>query len=239
MPIGGLPRDLGPDGESRFRAPVADIPLRTDFPDPAGDREIDMVILGESSAEGVPYGNWISIGSILSWKLSEAIPARPIRARVIARSGDTLERQHRELASLLHRPDLLIIYCGHNEFTARLADSREWSYYLDDGLTSTWDMFLDQLERSSAVCAVIRETADKCRIAIPPSTNGLRKFVDVPLYTSAEYNALLIDFRRGWKPSSLTPKRWSATGLDRTGHQRRRIRAEPLVPARDDDASRA
>jgi lysophospholipase L1-like esterase len=196
MPIGGLGRDIGRSDVIRLPAPVADIPLPTNFPDSANDREIDLVVLGESSAEGVPYSNWVSLGSLLTWKLSQALPERSIRTHVIARSGDTLERQQRELSRVLHRPDLLIIYCGHNEFTARLADSREMAYYLDDSLPSAWDRFVDQAERLSSVCALIRETADKCRIGIPPATTGVRKLVDVPLYSSLEYDTLLHDFRR-------------------------------------------
>ena len=181
---------------ARFRTPVADVALRTDFPDPPGDRDIDLVILGESSAEGVPYSNWVSIGSILAWKMSQVVPGRPIRARVIARSGDTLEWQHRELANLPRRPDLLIIYCGHNEFTSRLADSRKLAYYFDEWLPTGWDMLVERLERSSPVCGLIHETAEKCRIAIPPGYSGRRKLVDVPFYSSTEYNTLLADFRR-------------------------------------------
>jgi lysophospholipase L1-like esterase len=196
MPIGGLGRELGRADALRFRAPVAAVPLRTDFPDPPGGREIDLVILGESSAEGVPFNDWISLGRLLDWKLSKAIPDRPIRTRVFARSGSTLERQHRDLPNLSNRPDILIVYSGHNEFSARLVDSRELAYYFDQRLPSTGEMLVDGIERSSSVCALIRETADKCRIAIPPATSGLRKLVDVPLYSSTEYNTLLVDFRR-------------------------------------------
>jgi tetratricopeptide (TPR) repeat protein len=196
MPVGGFSRNIGQAPESRFRTPAADVALRTDFPDPPGDREIDLVILGESSAEGVPYTNWVSPSSLLTWKMSQAFPGRPIRARVIARSGDTLEWQHRELANLSRRPDLLIIYCGHNEFTARLAESREHPYYFDDWLPTGWEMLVDQVEWTSSVCGLIRETSQKCRIAIPPATTGLRKLVDVPFYTSTEYHTLLVDFER-------------------------------------------
>ena len=82
--------------------------------------QIDLVVLGESSADGVPYDRWVSIGKIVAWKLQEAIPERPIQLNVIARSGDTLEKQHLILSNLDRRPDLLIIYCGHNEFYSRL-----------------------------------------------------------------------------------------------------------------------
>ena len=196
MPFGGLGRDMGRAPESRFRAIVKDMTLPTAFPDPPSDRDIDLVVMGESSAEGVPFSNWLSMGSILTWKLSQVIPGRPIRPRVIARSGDTLEWQHRELANLPRRPELLIIYCGHNEFTSRLAESRDLAYYFDESLPTGWDMLVDRIERSSSVCGLIRETAEKCRIAIPPPKSGHRKLVDVPLYSSTEYITLLTDFRR-------------------------------------------
>ena len=187
--------------ESRFAATVNDVPLPSTFPDPPSDRDIDLVVMGESSAAGVPFSSWLSLGSILTWKMSEAIPDRPIRPRVIARSGDTLEWQHRELTNLPRRPELLIIYCGHNEFTSRLAGSRDLAYYFDEWLPTGREMLVDQIERSSWVCGLIRETAEKCRIAIPPPPSDHRKLVDVPVYSSSEYSTLVTEFRRGWTPS--------------------------------------
>ncbi len=194
MPAGGLRRDQSSGGESRFRVPEADFPLRTDFTDAPGDNVIDLVVLGESSAEGVPFSTWLSIGSILQWKLSLAIPGRPIRGRVLARSGDTLEWQHRELANLPRRPDILIIFCGHNEFSSRLAASRQLDYYFDERLPTAWDILVDRTQRLSPLCGLIQETAEKCRIALPPS--GGRRLVDVPIYTTTEFTTLLVDFRR-------------------------------------------
>jgi hypothetical protein len=196
MPLGGFREADRSPPAARFQSPIADFALPTDFPDPPDDLDIDLVVLGESSAEGVPYSNWLSIASLLKWKLSEAIPGRRIRPRVLARSGDTLEWQHRELPKLARRPELLIIYCGHNEFTSRLAESRDLDHYFDLGLPSAWDMFCDRFERSSQLCGLIRETAEKCRIAIPPASEGRRKLVDVPFYTPAENATLLGDFRR-------------------------------------------
>jgi len=196
MPVGGFRRETETAPAARYLTPVAEFAVRTDFPDPPGGRDIDLVVLGESSAEGVPYSNWLSMGSILIWKMSEAIPGRPIRPRVLARSGDTLEWQHRELTNLPRRPDLLIIYCGHNELTSRLAESRDLDHYFDEWLPTNWDMLVERMERSSPLCGLIRETAEKCRIAIPPRSSGLRKLVDVPFYTPSEFDALLVDFRR-------------------------------------------
>ncbi len=112
----------------RFAAPLDSIDLPREFPDPRGDREIDVVVLGESSAAGVPFEGNVSVGEIVCWKLEQVLPGRPIRLRVLARAGDTLERQHQALASLDRRPDLVIVYCGHNEFYSRLWWSRNLDY---------------------------------------------------------------------------------------------------------------
>ncbi len=120
IPDGGLAAGEQSDPTLRFAQPPERIELRSEFPDPPGDRQIDLVVMGESSAEGVPYNRWLSIGKIVAWKLQQAIPARPIHLNVIARSGDTLEKQHLILSNLERRPDALIIYCGHNEFYSRL-----------------------------------------------------------------------------------------------------------------------
>ncbi len=133
---------------------------------------------------------------MLQWKLSEAITGRAIRPRRLARPGDNLEWQHRELANLPRRPDLLIIYCGHNEFTSRLAATRDLDHYLDARLPGTWDLLADAAAQASPLGRLIRRTAEKCRIAIPPPLHGYRRLVDVPIYTPEEYATLLADFRR-------------------------------------------
>src|SRR5262249_51645072 len=55
MPVGGFGRGGSSSAESRFRTPVAEFALRYDFPDQGDDRDIDVVIMGESSAVGVPF----------------------------------------------------------------------------------------------------------------------------------------------------------------------------------------
>src|ERR1700729_1939951 len=74
VPVGGLGIDERSDPSLRFAHSLEQIDLRSNFPDPPGDREIDLVVIGESSAEGVPYNPWLSIGKIVAWKLQEAIP---------------------------------------------------------------------------------------------------------------------------------------------------------------------
>ena len=238
LPAGGLRRQQASGDDPRFPAPAADFPLRTNFPDPPGDNPIDLVVLGESSAEGVPFSTWLSIGSILQWKLSLTFPGRPIRGRVLARSGDTLEWQHRELANLPRRPDILIIFCGHNEFSSRLAASRELDHYFDEQLPTAWDILVGRTERLSPLCGLIQETEEKCKIALPPS-GGHRRLVDTPIYTTTEFTKLLVGFRAAGADCGLCRGGWGDARPRSAGGQRRAVRAQPLLPARPDLARRS
>jgi len=195
MPVGGLRNEPFNHGSLRFPDPPQRIELPTRFTDQEDDTVVDLAELGESSAEGVPFQKWLSIGEIITWQLRESIPARPIRLQVLARAGDTLEKQHQALANLSRRPEILIIYCGHNEFQSRLFASDDEPYYFADQIPSSWDRMVDRAERYSPLCGMIRESADKCRLALPPSPDE-RRLVDVPVYTPLEYATLLLDFRR-------------------------------------------
>jgi hypothetical protein len=159
------------------------------------NRDLHFVILGESSAEGVPFSYWLSIGTILQWQL-ERLLERPVSHRTLAFSGSTLERQHRELARLDRRPDAVVVFCGHNEFSARFAWSRDLRYYLDDDEPTPWQKFVEHAEQVSPLCSLLRKTADKCRVAIPPPAAGHRDLIDTPAYTVLEASTLRSDFRR-------------------------------------------
>ena len=90
-------------------------------------------MLGESSATGVLRSiPWLSVGDIVAWKLGEVIPGGGSDALVLAKPGDTLEGQYRKLAGLRRRPDALIVYCGHNEFAARIPWSARNDHYRDE-----------------------------------------------------------------------------------------------------------
>jgi len=195
MPVGGLRKQRREDPRLLLPGRPQEIELPTEFTDLPADRAIDLVVLGESSAEGVPFQKWLSIGKIIAWQLGQAIPTRPIRLRVLARSGETLELQHRALAKLRRRPEILMVYCAHNEFQSRLFASREHPHYFADQIPSSWDQLVDRAERISPLCGLIRESADKCRLALPP-WDDRRHLVDVPVYTPLEYRTLLVDFRK-------------------------------------------
>ncbi len=195
MPPGGFATDPREPPPLKTPADLRALAFPTEFPDPANDPAIDLVMVGESSAEGVPYNYWVSITSILEWQFREILPGRPIRAHILAASGETLEGQCRLIGRLDHRPDVFIVYCGHNEISARLRASREPLYYQDDAIPSPWERFVARVEQLSPICGLIHETAEKCRIALPPPENGYRELIDRPAYSRREYNLLLADFR--------------------------------------------
>ena len=112
--------------------PAVDNGLRNRLAEPDGDSEVTLVVLGGSSAAGVPSESWLSMGRIVAWQLGEVIPRRRFRALVLAEPGNTLEGQYRKLAGLRRRPDVLIVDCGHNEFSARFPWSRKVDHYRDD-----------------------------------------------------------------------------------------------------------
>ncbi len=196
-PIARPPDPFQQAYEMPGQAADADISLRTDFPDPPGDRTIEIAVLGGSSAEGVPYNFWVSIGEIVAWQLREVFPGRPVGLQVLATSGDSLASQHRRLADFLaRRPDLMIVYSGHNEFSSRFQPAREPRYYLDADDPTPLETLVSRLEAASPLCGLIRRTTDRCRIAIPPPPGGHRALVDVPAFTADERRALVDDFRR-------------------------------------------
>jgi lysophospholipase L1-like esterase len=200
VPVGGLHsgqgwRTTSLPTEDSVPTP-AEVKLPLDFADPPGDREIDLVTVGESSAQGVPFERWLSVDRIVAWQLQEVVPDRRIHVLNLARPGVTLEQQHKRLEELRRRPDLLIIYCGHNEFKARFAPNRKADHYFTDKLLATPQVLIDRLEELSPICGLIGETAEKCRISIPPRRDSERDLIDVPVYSTAEYTTILADFRR-------------------------------------------
>lgn len=181
---------------SRTSVSSRPIELPLEFPDNDVDRPIRITVVGESSAAGIPYNQWTSIGKMVAWGLERAIPGQRFQERVIANSGETLEKQHRWLVDLDHRPDVLILYCGHNEFSARIPISRDRSYYADDDAPSAWESFTQRFAGWSFLHRLIRQNIRKCQIAIPPPPNGNRALIDTPAYSRDEYDRLLKDFQK-------------------------------------------
>ena len=88
----------------------------------------------------------------------------------------------------------MIIYCGHNEFKARFSPNRNPDHYFADKVPTTAKDLIDRLEDLSPLCGLISETAEKCRISIPPGADNDRDLIDVPVYSTTEYTTLRSTF---------------------------------------------
>jgi lysophospholipase L1-like esterase len=174
------------------RVPMYRLPTR--FPDPPGESRVDVVVLGESSACGVPYDQWLSVGQIVAWKLQEAFPDRRFPVEHLARPGMKLDNVHQLLGSLTRRPDLVIIYAGHNEFSMRHDWAHSTEHYADE-TPPTRETLEGFARKHSSLCRLIQRTASRLRLEIPPVYKITRQLVDVPVYTATEYRDRLHDFR--------------------------------------------
>jgi len=172
-----------------------DFPLPTDFPETAGPDELNLVVLGESSAVGFPCHEWLSVGRILDWQLSRAFPERRVRVEILAHEGDTLELQHQRLSQLRRRPDAVIVYCGHNEFAARYPPLRSVDHYRDQRSAPSDRAIGRGLSRLSPFARLLDRIAERQRVGIRPASNDRRSLVDVPVYSEAERAERLADFR--------------------------------------------
>jgi hypothetical protein len=65
----------------------------------------------------------MSLDQIIAWQLGRAFPGRTFIADNRADLGLTLELAIGRLSGLERRPDLLIVYSGHNEFQSRFGSA--------------------------------------------------------------------------------------------------------------------
>jgi lysophospholipase L1-like esterase len=152
-------------------------------------------VIGESSARGLPYKDWLSVGEVVGWRLREVFPGREVRVDVLARSGKRLIDMHQKLALLTRRPDVLIVYAGHNEFYALHSWAHEVSpYYLDDAPAVPLPDLGAWFARISPLVRVIEEELVKRQVAMAAPPEG-RRLVDAPSHTAEEHAELLADFR--------------------------------------------
>jgi len=158
--------------------------------------EIHLVVIGESSAEGVPYHPWLSVGKIVAWQLERALPGRHVQLQEETGEGIALEQAILLLRDLKHQPDAIVIYAGHNEFQARFGWERFTRYYPEEKSPRNRGWIVEALWRTSPLCRLIDETIDKYRIEIAPPPHVTRELVDHPVYSPKEYAFLRTEFHR-------------------------------------------
>ncbi len=172
--------------------PMPWLPIR--FEDRSPDKVIDVLVIGESSALGVPYDAWFSVADIVAWKLGEAFPQMDVRVENQAAPGIPLQSMHTKLAGVKRRPELVILYAGHNEFMARFDVAHGAFHYADETPTTT--VTLQSLgRRVSPLLRFTAETAQKLKVSTAPSRIVTRRLVDVPVYTPEQYAERLAEFR--------------------------------------------
>jgi hypothetical protein len=198
--VNNLDSDPDPDSAS---ASVSAPSVPHSFPTRAADADhravpLRFLVIGESSGRGEPYHPWLSVGQIVAWRLEQVFPGRPIQVDIWATGGATLEVMHTRLAGLTFRPDVLIVYVGHNEFQARYAWMRDVDYYLDADLPARvpFSPFMAGISRLSAVCRLIEETRERQTVDMIPPRTVTRELVDRPVCTTAEKAEVLADFGR-------------------------------------------
>ncbi|MDG3005748.1 tetratricopeptide repeat protein [Paludisphaera mucosa] len=181
-------------------APALAVPPRAisaaDSASQADVSPVRILVIGESSARGEPYNPWLSVGQIVGWQLESVLPGRRVEVEVWATGGATLESAHQQLAGLTYRPDLLILFSGHNEFQARYAWSRNPPYYLDEFAARPERDLVERLLRRSPFCGLVLETLDRQRVDLVPEAVVTRQLVDRPTCTADEADSLLADFER-------------------------------------------
>ena len=158
------------------------------------EEELNLVVLGGSSAFGVPYDHQLSIGSIVAWGLERASPKNRVRLKILAAPGIHLERNHEKLAQIDRKPDILLIHVGDNEFSYRYTwDRTSLGYYFDHPSRT---FFAKATSRASAFCALIAEAIAAQRRGEVPPERITRKLVDLPICSAEESAGILADFRR-------------------------------------------
>ncbi|MFO0957786.1 MAG: hypothetical protein U0800_10060 [Isosphaeraceae bacterium] len=154
-------------------------------PEDRDPRELNLVVLGESSAMGEPFDPDLSVGQILEWQLQRALPDRRVHVEILAKPGIGLDQAIEPLAKLAHRPHAILLYSGHNEFQGRFSWSRSVDHYRSDPLLARWSP-LQAFARVSFVAALINQGMERYRLSFAPPRKITRSLVDYPTCTPFE-----------------------------------------------------
>jgi hypothetical protein len=152
------------------------------------ERDIVLVVIGESSARGVPFDPWVSVGQILAWQLQRIFPDRRVVLDQRASNGATLRPMVERLGELPRRPDAVLVYSGHNEFQARYGWSRTVDYYPEDRVERPRPYY-EQVGEWTPLLGLIREALRKQEVGLAPAPHQ-RSLVDRPTCSEAEYRSL-------------------------------------------------
>jgi len=155
--------------------------LPTDLPaSPPGS--FSIVAIGESTALGAPYNARLSFAHIVGWRLAAAFPDLRISVENLAFGGAVLKEMHHELHRLEARPDLLLVYAGHNEFLRFPPDREAGTPYYG-------------LQHFSLLARAIAAQLERFGAHEGPAWEGQRRFFDRPICTAHETAETYRQFR--------------------------------------------
>jgi len=170
--------------------------LPASFPDDQNRnaaKELRIAVIGESSALGVPYRDWLSVPTIVAWQLERVFPDRKVSVEMLALGGANLAQAHDRLARLKRRPDAILVFSGHNEYQILVTWDRYVPYYVDDNPPGFWDR-LEELGRSTSLGTLALEEIAKQRVNRRPPPRITRDMIDVPGFTPRESARLLDEY---------------------------------------------
>ena len=168
--------------------------LPTRFPEQSPAGELSLVVLGGSSAMGYPYEPTLSVGTDRGLADRAGLAGRRVNVDNRANLGRNLEDMHKELAALKRRPDLVIIYSGHNEFLSRFDGSRDAGYA--EAPAGAFLLGAYRLSLHSPLCLWVYETVRQHRLGGPPPSVNQHHLIDIPMFTPSEYLEIVVNFRR-------------------------------------------
>ena len=135
------------------------------------------------------------MGQIVGWQLERIFPGRRVEVEIRAEGGVSLELAHQKLADLTYRPDMLVVFAGHNEFQSRYQWGRYPLYYFDTQPHTPESSLFDLVARTSPCCRLILEILDRQLIDATPVQVRAPQIVDVPVCTEQEKALILSDFQ--------------------------------------------
>jgi len=139
LDFGGGPRVFGPaanaDGTRVFRLEWNPQFRRSQPQQPQREFSAEKVpgtyrifVVGESSAEGVPYGPTLAFSTWLARRLEAEAPEvrwEVVNAALAGAQSWSMLSVVQDIAR--HQPDLLVVYLGHNEIGTRFSPRERWS----------------------------------------------------------------------------------------------------------------
>ncbi|MCA9085890.1 MAG: tetratricopeptide repeat protein [Planctomycetaceae bacterium] len=88
------------------------------LPEPPPD-VVSLAAVGGSTMKGFPYDSCYGMMRVAAWRLQKQFAAKKVELQNVAETGLDLHLALAELRHLSYRPNVLVVYSGHNEFFHR------------------------------------------------------------------------------------------------------------------------